>query len=307
MNMRARFLLLIAGTWVFQGASTAFAQAAWIGESVVYTKPSRDVKFGDVVEGKQVYFRFSGIMPIKVRDDRDGWLRILDGDREGWAAKSDFILARDAPAYFNRRVQANPMDTFALYMRGEGWLRNGELDFAIMDFDVCIRLNPSDVKAFNSRGLAWSNKKHYDQAIRDYGAAIRLDPAYALAFNNRGLVWRIKKEYSKAIRDFGDAIRHDPKLAMAINNKAYLLATCADDNLRDVAKAQELMMEAVKLRGTSPYNEQTLGAIAAAQGRFADAIKHQKTALEDGTYAKMEGAKAIERLKWYEEMKPYRE
>ncbi|HWY86048.1 MAG TPA: tetratricopeptide repeat protein [Gemmataceae bacterium] len=307
MNTRARFLLLIAGTWVFQGTSTAFAQAAWIGESVVYTKPSRDVKFGDVVEGKQVYFPFSGIMPIKVRDDREGWLRIFDGDREGWVPKADFVLVRDAPAYFNRRVHADPRDTFALYMRGEGWLRNGELDFAIMDFDVCIRLNPTDVKAFNSRGLAWSNKKNYDQAIRDYGAAIRLDPAYALAFNNRGLVWRIKKDYAKAIRDFDDAIRHDPKLAMAINNKAYLLATCADDNLRDVARAQELMIEAVKLRGASPYNEQTLGAIAAAQGRFADAIKHQKTALEDRTYAKTEGTKALERLKWYEEMKPYRE
>jgi len=62
------------------------------------------------VNGKLVYFPFSGTIPLIVRNEREGWLRIHDGHREGWVHKSDFVLARDAWAYFHAREQANPRD-----------------------------------------------------------------------------------------------------------------------------------------------------------------------------------------------------
>jgi hypothetical protein len=34
---------------------------------------------------------------FKVSDEREGWLRIFDGYRDGWADKADFVLERDAP------------------------------------------------------------------------------------------------------------------------------------------------------------------------------------------------------------------
>ncbi|MCI0683812.1 MAG: tetratricopeptide repeat protein [Gemmataceae bacterium] len=198
---------------------TVAGEKSWVSESVVYTKPAKDIKFGDVVDGKQMYFRFSGRMPIKVRDDRDGWLRVHDGYREGWVDKADFVLARDAPAYFHRRVQANPKDTWALFMRGSGWRQKGELDNAIKDFDECIRLDATDSGAFTSRGLAWSAKKEYDRAIKDYDEAIRLDPKESAPFNGRGLAWSAKKDYDRAIRDYNEAIRLDPELAWPLYNR----------------------------------------------------------------------------------------
>ena len=64
----------------------------------MHTKPAKEIEFGDRLDDEQVYFPFSGILPIEVREDRDGWLRIHDGHNEGWADKDDFILATDAPA-----------------------------------------------------------------------------------------------------------------------------------------------------------------------------------------------------------------
>jgi hypothetical protein len=78
----------------------------------MHTKPPKEIKFGDVVQGRQVYFPYSGTMPIKVREDREGVLRIHDNRREGWVDKADFVVVRDAPAYFHRRVQANPKDSW---------------------------------------------------------------------------------------------------------------------------------------------------------------------------------------------------
>jgi cytochrome c-type biogenesis protein CcmH/NrfG len=107
--------------------------------------------------------------------------------------------------------------------------------------------------------------------------------------------------------DFDEAIRLDPKQATPLGRKAYLLAACADDKLRDVAQAHVLMKAVVQLRPTSPYNDELLGVIAAAQGKFAEAMKHQKAALADKGYADRQGAQARARLSAYTEKRPYRE
>src|SRR5262245_33602713 len=132
-------------------AATAFAatqapaaaqEKNWKGELVVYVKPAKDVRFGDVVGGKQVYFAFSGRWPLQVRDDREGWLRIHDGEREGWADKADFILSKGATDYFTGRIKTNGGDAFAWYMRGTVSLAADEYDSAIKDFTEHIRLEP---------------------------------------------------------------------------------------------------------------------------------------------------------------------
>ncbi len=203
----------------------------------------------------------------------------------------------------------------AVFHNFRGCLCLGKKDYAsaIREFDEAIRLDPNLAPAFNHRGNAWEEQQEYDKAMRDYTEAIRLDlkdrffVRVGSAFLNRGNLWHVKKEYAKAVRDFDEAIRLDPKDATARHKKAYLLATCADDNLRDVAQAEELMKVVAKLQPASPYNEELLGVIAAARGEFDDAIRHQKKALEDKLYADRQGAKASARLAAYEGKKPYRE
>jgi len=197
--------------------------------------------------------------------------------------------------------------------RGCLWLGKMDYDQAIRDFDEAIRIDPRFAPAFNHRGNAWEDKQDYDNAIRDYTEAIRLGlkdrffESDASVFINRGNLWLARREYVKALGDYDEAIRLDPKYDQAIGKKAYLLATCADDNIRDVVQAQELMKAVVKLRPTSPYNEELRGVIAAAQGKFEEAIKYQKKALQDKHYADRQGAKAHARLSAYAEQKPYRE
>ena len=177
-----------------------------------------------------------------MRDDRDGRLRIHDGHHEGWADKDDFILANDAPAYFHRRVQADPKDTWALWMRGIGWQEKGEFDRAIKDYDECIRLDPASSSYFNSRGLAYSAKQDFDRAIKDYDEAVRLHPKDIFAFNSRGNAYYAKKDYDRAIRDFDRAIRLDATFVLAINNRG-----AAYDAKKDYDRAIKDYDEAIRL------------------------------------------------------------
>jgi tetratricopeptide (TPR) repeat protein len=278
MSARIRFLpMFVMGMLVFQGGSTASAQGSWVGESVLPVKPSKEITFGNVVQGKQVLFPFSGRWPIKVRDDREEWLRIYDGHREGWVHKTDFVLVRDAPAYFSRRLRANPKDTFALLMRGAGWAQKGEPDNAMKDFDECIRLSPTEAIFFNSRGNAWKTKKQYDKAIADYDEAIRLNPTYALAFRNRGDAWSEMKRYDKAIRDYNEAIRLDPRFALALCNRGD--AWSAN---KEYAKAIVDYDEAIRLDPKFALALYGKACCYAAQGRIDPAIESLRQALVAG-------------------------
>src|SRR5262245_6683938 len=118
--------------------------------------------------------------------------------------------------------------------------------------------------AFNHRGNAWEYKQDHDRAIRDYTQAIELGLKDRFrehdtsVFVSRGNLWAVKKEYAKAVADFDEAIRLDAKQGMALHRKAYLLATCADEKLRDVALAQELTKTLLTRGPASPYNDELL-------------------------------------------------
>jgi tetratricopeptide (TPR) repeat protein len=301
-----RGVIFCAGA-ILLAAGPACGQS-WIGESVIPKKPAKEIRLSDVISGKQSYSPISGFLPWKVRDEREGWLRIFDGRRDGWAEKADFVLARDAPAYFQGRVQANPKDTWALHMRAVGWQKKGEYDKAIQDLTDCIRLNPSESSYYTVRGLAWQQKRQYDNAISDYTAAIRLKPDDAIAHNNRGTARRAKKEYDKVFSDFNEAMRLDPLYSTPINNMAWLLATCPDAKYRNGRRAVELAKKACEL--TNWKNDDAIDSLASAYaetGDFKRAIQYQQQALGLPNIPQETLEEYRQRLSLYELRQPYRE
>src|SRR6478672_3094975 len=110
--MKTHHVLVVLALASFAGSlPDASAQdKSWKGESVLYTKPAKDIKFSDAFDGKKASFELSGIIPMQVREERAARLRIFDGRREGWVDKTDFVLLREASDYFDNLVQANPKD-----------------------------------------------------------------------------------------------------------------------------------------------------------------------------------------------------
>jgi tetratricopeptide (TPR) repeat protein len=66
------------------------------------------------------------------------------------------------------------------------------------------------VKALTARAAAYDRKDQIDRAIEDYGMALRLDPTLADIFSARGELWRKKGDRPRALADFGAAIKLNP-------------------------------------------------------------------------------------------------
>ena len=71
------------------------------------------------------------------------------------------------------------------------------------------------VKALIARAAAYERKDQIDRAIGDYDIALRLDPTLADIFNARGELWRKKGDRPRALADFGAAIKLNPNHSAA--------------------------------------------------------------------------------------------
>jgi tetratricopeptide (TPR) repeat protein len=209
---------------------------------------------------------------------------------------------------FNKAIQLDPKNAEAFHNRGMTFAVKRENEKAIKDFTEAIRLKPNHAGAIGCRGGVHLAEKQFDKAIEDCTEAIRSDPNSAGPFRIRSVAYAAKKEYDKAIQDRTEVVRLDPKDSVNCALLAWYLATCPQDKLRDGKKAVELATTICEL---SKWNNQaSLGILAAAYaecGDFKEAVKWQKKANELGFDDKEEAEKARQRLKLFEEGKPYRE
>ncbi len=72
----------------------------------------------------------------------------------------------------------------ALLARGAAYQRRDDIDRAIADFDIALRLDPKLADIFNSRGELHRSKGDRPRALADFGAALKLDPQHAAARAN---------------------------------------------------------------------------------------------------------------------------
>jgi tetratricopeptide (TPR) repeat protein len=190
--------------------------------------------------------------------------------------------------------------------RGVVWAEKKQYAKAMDDLAKAIKLDPKNPEWLRVRGATWGERKDFDKSLDDLNAALELDPKSAPTLLARGEAWAGKKDYAKAVADAEAAIELQPESATAHNARAWRLATCPDEELRDGKKAVESARKACDLSDwDDPAVLDTLAAAYAEAGDFDEAVKWQKKALEE--MPERLAAEAEKRLKLYEEKKPYRD
>lgn len=109
----------------------------------------------------------------------------------------------------HKLIQANPEPWFYYFQRGVAYsergkiyIKKGDYERAIADFNTFIQLNPNRADAYNDRGVAYGNKRDFDRAIADFDKAIQLNPRLKGAHQNRGLAFSLKGGEARARADF---------------------------------------------------------------------------------------------------------
>lgn len=246
-----------------------------------------------------------------------------------------------AAADFERCVELEPGNPFGYRGRGEARELSGKLDDALADYTKANELAP-EPWTHTSAGRLLSLKKEFAKAEAEFDAALQLNPKHVSAYLGRAVVrFERKKDadadadllaaeklfpyepqiqvsrasaafrrgrYADADRLLAAALRLNPKHAGALNLRAWLLAVCPEAEFRDGAKAVELATEACKQSKWKAHGYiDTLAAACAEAGKFDDAVKWQKTAMEDENLMAREGDELKNRLELYTAKKAFRE
>jgi tetratricopeptide (TPR) repeat protein len=220
-----------------------------------------------------------------------------------------------AIAHYRRALNIRPDYVEAHYNLGGAYIDKGEFDEALAEYRRAIQIRPDEADTHNNYGSALRELKQFDQAEIEYKRALSLRPKYLDARLNLGslllqrgrtaeaitnletarrlqptdaathvtLALALMKngQGSQAAAEFNRALQLAPDRVNALTSFAWLLATAADDSVRDGKRAVQLAERANALAGNNDLTVlHTLAAAYAEARRFEEALQTAHRAMK---------------------------
>jgi tetratricopeptide (TPR) repeat protein len=221
----------------------------------------------------------------------------------------------EAIGCFEKALELQADYTPARYSLGVILQKQGKVERAIEEYSRVVEENPRQVDAHYNLGLMLAMKKRFNEAFSHFRVVLELNPNHADAhYHIGGLLYssgkselaaehfrqavRQRADYTKArtvlaeiltkqdnlkeaVAQYEKVLELEPSNIVVMNTLAWILATTADEDLRDVVRAISLSEKASELTN---YKEaavlDTLAAAYAASGNFEKAITTAGKAVE---------------------------
>jgi tetratricopeptide (TPR) repeat protein len=224
--------------------------------------------------------------------------------------------ARDWPAaveQLSKAVEITPGNAFTRLNLGTAFYMQGRADAALEHYREAVRLSPSLARAHFGIGVLMEARKQDDAAIASFGAAVASEPGYVEARFSLANALRRHGRVNESLAHYAEVLRINPAVSQAsfgyamglvklgryqeardrldtdarafpeqlgfAHALARVLAAAPDDRVRDGARANLLMTALLKNQQTLGLAE-TMAMTQAELGRFADAVRWQRTAID---------------------------
>ena len=157
---------------------------------------------------------------------------------------ADLPRWKDSFALYDAGLRVAP-DCVAYVNRGTVYLKQGDEQKAMDDFNAALQIEPDYPLALSNRGCIEIDFGNIDAAIADCSKAIQDDPILADAWNNRGNAYNRVGRTTEAVADYNQAIQLKPDKALYYNNRAAVLF-----GLQKVTQAKADLDKCTELGGT---------------------------------------------------------
>lgn len=185
-----------------------------------------------------------------------------------------------ALADYNEALRRNPNVENVHYNRASIANRRGDLNAALADLNVAVRQMPHDPSVLIARGALFHRLKQNDRAVADYRAAAAFPTRTAEDFSSVGYASFILGDYSRAAHVLAEGKRLFPRSPEIIGSYAWLRATSPEPAFRNGNEAVAAAREACELSRWKDFNQiDTLAGAYAELGKFDEALKYQKQAI----------------------------
>ena len=195
---------------------------------------------------------------------------------------------------FQKTIEIAPRYAAGHYNLGLALSKKGLKDASTAQFQAAIEIQPDDLDSLLNLGNALREKGEVDAAIAQYRKALDARPDDQKVNYDLGNALFQKGMAKDAISHFEKALKADPLSVQTLNNMAWVLATCADQTLRNPPRAVELARRANEIcAGRNPDVLRTLATAHAANGEFPAALEAASQALQLASSADNANLKSI--------------
>jgi Flp pilus assembly protein TadD len=181
-------------------------------------------------------------------------------------------------------------------------------DEALASYQEAVRLRSDSPVVHENFGTELVKLNRFDEGLREYDEAARLAPGEARPFYLMGKAWLRRGEGAKAGAAFRAGLEREPDDVQTLVYLARVLASDANAQVRDGARAVSLAEKANALTGgKQPFVLGTLAMACAEAGRFDAARQSARAALQlAGTNSTMASDLQMQ-LRLYEGNRAFRE
>jgi protein O-mannosyl-transferase len=195
---------------------------------------------------------------------------------------------------------------YADFLSAQGKITEAEKHYAA----AVTKSTHPDVKLLRSYASALAHDGKLPEAAAQLKEALKVDPFHAQA--NFELAEDLSQlgQTGDAVVHYELAIKSEPKLVAALNNVAWILATDANEKIRNGSRAVELAERACQLtEWKEPFLIGTLAAGYAEAGRFTNAVAIAEKACAVARSNKLDDVarRNEELMEMYRAGKPYHE
>jgi len=169
------------------------------------------------------------------------------------AANDDDKVLGACAALIDNEKTAKPDLLKALVARAGVFTRKDQIDRAIVDYGVALRLDPAQPDLLNSRGELYWKKGDRPKAVIDFGAALKLSPNHPAAkANYRKLAQELERLGALM------AVAGKPSFNCAAARRPAEKAICANPELANLDRQINAVHVRVLREAQSPRERQAL-------------------------------------------------
>ena len=104
------------------------------------------------------------------------------------------------------------------FEKAEGYLKKGNFNQAIREFETVLEKWPDDSRCYNKLGVCFASLRDFVKAKLYLEKALALDLKYPEPYNNLGNIYLEEKEYKKSIELYKKALKLNPDYAAVHSN-----------------------------------------------------------------------------------------
>lgn len=222
--------------------------------------------------------------------------------------------AEESSQQYAQLVKHAPSDASYQHGLGRAEIALKQIDQAIEHFREAVRLEPKESSYHLALASALTARKNKEDdligAIEACHAALEIDSQLTAAHYLLAEIHTRQGNKTATAEDYEAVLQLKPDSQDAANNLAWLFATSDDTATQNATRAVELAEKICMETNRKDFSFlDTLAAAYARAGRFDEAVRTAKLAIELASAARQEAMveQIASRLKLYETGQPYRE